>query len=118
MRPSKKLRRLLRVAWLAGLGLLVLGSLLPGSAAPIAWLSRFSDKLLHFLAYAAVAALGVASARNRRAMLRSVLIVFFLSVALDCLQWFVPGRTFEVGDLVANMAGLSCGVLFIVWLAR
>jgi VanZ family protein len=109
LKLSKKLRRRLRAAWLAGLGLLVAGSLLPGSSPAISWLSGVNDKLLHFLAYAFLTLLAVLAANDRRAVLRSVLIMFALGIALDYAQRFIPSRAFELGDILADTLGLLCG---------
>ena len=109
---SKKLRRRLRRAWLAGVAVLVVLSLLPGSSPAVAWASSVNDKLLHFAAYAALALLAVLGADDRRAVVRSVLIMFVLGVALDFAQRFIPGRGFELGDILADNLGLLCGAFF------
>lgn len=109
---------MLHAAWLAGLGLVVVGSLLPGSSPAIAWVGGVSDKLLHFLAYAALAVLAVAGADDRRAVLRAVLIMLVLGVVLDYLQRFVPGRGFELGDILADYVGVLCGASLGMWLAH
>ena len=118
LKPSKTVQRWLRGAWLAGLGLLVVGSLLPGSSPAVSWLSGVSDKLLHFVAYAALAVVAVAGAADRRVALRSVLIMVALGVLLDYLQRFVPGRGFELGDVAADNVGLLCGASLGLWLVR
>ena len=109
---------MLRAAWLVGLGLLVIGSLLPGSSPAIRWLSGVSDKVLHFAAYGVLATLAWVGAENRREALRSVLIMVALGVGLDCLQHFIPGRGFELGDVLADNLGLLCGALCGVRLLR
>jgi len=106
------------VAWLTGLALLVVASLLPGSSPAIRWVGGLNDKLLHFLAYAALAVLAVAGADERRVALRSVLIMVVLGVLLDYLQQFVPGRGFEMGDVAADNLGLLCGASLGAWLVR
>lgn len=109
---------MLRLGWLAGLILLVVASLLPSSSPAISWAGAIYDKLLHFLAYAGLAVLAVAGADERRAALRSVLIMVALGLLLDYLQQFVPGRGFEVGDVAADNLGLLCGASLGAWLVR
>ncbi len=112
MKLSKRLRRRLRLAWLVGVGVLVVGSLLPGSSPAVSWVGGINDKLLHFAAYAALALLAVLAADDRRAVLRSVFIMVVLGVTLDFAQRFIPGRGFELGDILADNLGLLCGAFF------
>jgi VanZ family protein len=37
--------------------------------------------------------------------------MFVLGVLLDAGQHFSPGRSVELGDVIANGAGFGCGVL-------
>jgi VanZ family protein len=37
--------------------------------------------------------------------------MFVLGVLLEAGQHFSPGRVVELGDVIANGAGVSCGVL-------
>lgn len=108
----------MRAAWLAGLAVVVVFSLLPGSSPAVSWLSHVSDKLLHFLVYGALAVLAVASANNRRAALRLVLFMLVLGLVLDLAQRFVPGRGFELGDVAADNLGVLCGAFVALRLLR
>ena len=80
------------------------------------------DGVAHALQYAVLAALllrGLAGARWRgvrvRAAALAVLLAPLYGVTAEAHQWFVPGRTAEVTDLVADAlgaavaAGVICG---------
>ena len=80
------------------------------------------DGVAHALQYAVLAALllrGLAGARWRgvrvRAAALAVLLATLYGVTDEAHQWFVPGRTAEVTDLVADAlgaavaAGVICG---------
>ncbi len=108
----------MRGAWLVGLCVMVVMSLLPGTSAPIVWLSPISDKLLHFVAYAVLAVLAGAGAANRRAAILPMVVMAVLGVALDCAQELVPGRGFQWSDVAADESGVLCGVLAGFWVAR
>jgi VanZ family protein len=104
--------------WLVFVCLVVVGSLLPGSSPPIAFLSRFSDTLLHFLAYIALGLLPVMWSESRREAILTVLSVVALGLALECGQTFVPGRAFQFKDFLADDLGVLSGVLVGVLLVR
>lgn len=75
------------------------------------------DKLVHFVEYALLAALWSWALAPRLAarpvFIASVIISFLYGVADEIHQLFVPGRSFEVGDILANCAGALAGS----WLA-
>jgi hypothetical protein len=101
----------LRGAWVSGCTLVALGSLLPGEAAPVLWLTRYlGDKVLHFSAYAVLALLPVLRESRRWAVL-CVAAVLALGMALEWAQHFVSGRFSEAADLAANSAGIALGAL-------
>jgi VanZ family protein len=94
-------------------GLVVMGSLLPAGSPVVLAAGRLplTDKTMHFLAYLGLAGLPVLGLRKRG--LRVGLAVFGLGCLLEFAQQFSPGRSVDVWDLVANGAGVGCGV----WLA-
>lgn len=84
------------------------------------------DALLHGAGYGVLAALllrGLAAARWDGVTVRTALLAAALATlygATDELhQWFVPGRSAEWSDLVADAAGAAavCGALWL-WRAR
>ena len=118
MRLSGRQRRLAWWLWVAFLCLVVVGSLLPATSPAIAFLSRISDTLLHFLAYIALGLLPVLWAKRRQQAILSVLAVVALGLALEFAQTFVPGRAFELNDFLADDLGVLSGVLLGVLLLR
>jgi VanZ family protein len=69
------------------------------------------DKLQHFGAYLALSILPVIGFRDRRRGLTAGLSMFLLGVLMEAGQHFSPGRSVELGDVIANGIGVSCGAL-------
>ena len=94
------------VFWPAAL-LVVWGSLapLPPLQVPLA-----NDKLLHFIVYFVLAAIGVAAFRARRPALLAALGLIVLGGVLEILQGFV-GRQTSFADQLANTLGVLAGGL-------
>jgi VanZ family protein len=72
---------------------------------------HINDKVMHFCAYLALSLLPVIGFRDRRSGLRAGLSMFVLGILLEAGQYFSPGRAVELGDVIANGAGVSCGAL-------
>ena len=70
-----------------------------------------NDKVMHFCAYFALSFLPVAGFRDRRRGLMAGLSMFLLGILMEAAQHFSPGRAVELGDVVANGVGVSCGTL-------
>jgi len=99
--------------WLAVIGCVVMGSVLPASSPVLAAAGRLhvSDKVLHFGAYLALSALPVIGFRDRKRGILAGLSMFVLGVLMEAAQHFAPGRAAELSDVMANSAGVSCGTL-------
>ncbi len=68
------------------------------------------DKTLHAFGYAVIsftAFLGFLTPRITP--LKISLFYTFLGIALECAQYFIPGRYFEAADMVANFIGVAIG---------
>jgi VanZ family protein len=107
-----RLSNLTRPAWFCGVAIVIVGSILPGSSPAIHQLARlgFSDKLEHFVAYVALATLLPLIEEPRARRFRSALIgLVALGICLEFVQFFVPGRTPEVKDALADAAGVLLG---------
>ena len=72
---------------------------------------RVNDKVQHFCAYLALSLLPVVGFRDRRRGLIAGLSMFLLGILMEAGQHFSPGRAVELGEVIANGAGVSCGVL-------
>jgi VanZ family protein len=94
------------LAWGTALAILV-GSLWP-SMPPVP--GGVSDKLLHYLAYVALA-LVFTAAFSRRHWLAIALGLALFGGAIELLQHWLPGqRAGEWRDLAANLAGIATGL--------
>jgi VanZ family protein len=106
-------RTLLLSLWGVLIGCVVIGSLLPAASPVMVDIGRLdiNDKVMHFGAYLGLSILPVIGFRNRRRGLAAGLSMFLLGVLMEAGQHFSPGRAVELGDIVANGAGVSCGAL-------
>ncbi|MBP7865748.1 MAG: VanZ family protein [Acidobacteria bacterium] len=115
--------RILYALTLAWWGAMLLGTSLPGSAAPKLPLG---DKLVHFTAYAGMGLLAALSLRvQRRAPrlaarpYRATLLAAGAYALLDELhQLMIPRRSFEAWDLLADVLGAAAGILIARVLAE
>jgi VanZ family protein len=109
---SPRQRRRLRILWVAAVIAVIVGSLLPGSSAPMQTLNQLpvSDKVLHFAAYAVLAFLPSLHERWP-AVTAALLGAIALGVLLEFAQRLSPGRTFEVADMAADACGVLCGLV-------
>ncbi len=111
--PNETRRVLMLSLWAVLIVCVVIGSLSPAASPVIAEISRLriNDKVMHFCAYLALSLLPVIGFKDRRRGLRAGLSMFFLGVLMEAGQHFSPGRSVELGDVIANGAGVSCGAL-------
>jgi VanZ family protein len=87
--------------------------------------SAIPDKVMHFAVYALLGALTLrAVAGGRRAgvtwsgLLVSIVVATLYGITDEWHQSFVPGRTPEAMDVVADLAGASSGALAGIFAAR
>ena len=106
-------RTVLMVFWAVLICCVVIGSLLPAASPVMVAIGRLhiNDKVQHFCAYLALSSLPVIGFRDRRRGIVAGLTMFVLGVLLEGGQHFSPGRAVELGDVIANGAGVSCGAL-------
>ena len=99
--------------WAVLLCCVIIGSLLPASSSFLAAAGRLhiSDKVQHFSAYLVLSFLPIIGFRDRGAGILAGLSMFVLGALLEAGQHFSPGRSVEFGDVLANCAGVGCGVL-------
>ena len=110
------MRILLRVAWALLVVLVVIGSLLPAASAPMRTIAalHINDKVQHTLAYLSLAFLPALHERRRR-LAHITLGLVALGVLIEFLQLWSPGRSFEVGDMLADAAGVIVGASIGLW---
>ncbi len=83
----------------------------PGVAPATGW-----DKLDHLATFAVLALLAVGAFPGRRAAIGLGLLGY--GVAIELIQAWVPGRSAEVGDAVADALGIALGMAVAVLLRR
>jgi hypothetical protein len=106
-------RTLILAFWAVFICCVVIGSLSPGASPVMAAVGRLriNDKVMHFCAYMALSFLPVIGCQDRRTGLIAGLSMFVLGILTEAGQHFSPGRAVELGDVLANGAGVSCGTL-------
>ena len=111
---SRRTRRTLILSlWGVLICCVVVGERLPAASPVMVAIGRLHiwDKLQHFGAYLALSFLPVIGFRDRQRGILAGLSMFILGVLLEAGQHFSPGRSVELGDVLANGAGVSCGAL-------
>ncbi len=108
---SVSARRLVWLAWILWTVCVVVGELLPHDSVPMKLIDLLpvSDKVVHFVAYAGIALCPALALGARDGALFGAAAVA-MGVALEYIQRMV-GRDFEVGDMLANAAGVLTGLL-------
>ena len=124
---SGRTGRFIQAAILCGLVLFVSwGLLTPDPLAvvrrsPFSILTTISDLLMHCGVYFILSAAALALTRNS-SELRVHLVVWLLlithALGTEYLQQFVPRRTCDPLDALANLTGIACGALALRWLCK
>jgi VanZ family protein len=102
---------LLRAAWAVAVVVVVIASLLPSDSKPMQALDQLeiNDKLEHMAAYFALAFLP-AIHEKKRFVVAAAFGAVALGVALEYGQLYLGWRDFEIGDMIADAAGVAVGV--------
>jgi VanZ family protein len=109
-------RRVALALWLAAVAAVVCGSLLPGSA--FRHIPSFNDKLVHFLGYTVLALIPVALLELPVVGMALAAGMIPMGISIEFLQRLVPGRSFEIADMLANSLGVLTGILAATMLRR
>jgi len=103
--------------------LLFIASSIPGTAYPEVSL-QYADKLVHMAIYGALGGLLALAARMTRAWRSGVVWLFAVGVATvyggtdEFHQLFVPNRSADLRDLLADMIGAGIGAAVVLLLTR
>ncbi len=74
--------------------------------------TQHSDKWIHFAVFGLLGWLGSQAWRLKsKARHRLLIGLLFMAVGTECIQHWVPGRSASLGDLLADLAGLTLGLL-------
>ncbi len=68
------------------------------------------DKASHFIAYLLLA-MFVKKVHIRFSYLTCVITCFSYSFVIECIQYYIPNRQFELLDMLANLLGAILGVI-------
>jgi VanZ family protein len=108
--------------WAGAILAVIVGSLSPGDSALIHVVDRLtsniSDKVVHFSAYVILASLPVLSVRSRGRAFGWAASMALLGLVLEIGQAWVPGRTPDVADEIANVLGVAVGILLALPVRR
>ena len=85
------------------LGYLLYGDL---SQQPDVIKNPFGTTINHFIYYAYVSLLGFFLYLENQSFQKLVYGLFILSVILEVLQFIIPNRSFQLGDLIGNILGV------------
>ena len=109
------------------IGILTLGSLLPGETLNYRPLEgRYPlDKIIHVLMYFVMMisisfAIKANEIYNKNYIILSGILLFVYSIVLEGIQeWLIPGRSFELMDIIANFIGTLLGyITFLVMIKK
>jgi VanZ family protein len=115
----RRLSLLMALTWMAALFYLSHQSRLPAPS-----LFSGQDKVIHALAYGGLAVMLLAAQPLRAGRYSwqqigaSVVIASLYGASDELHQSFVPGRSPEIGDWVADTLGALIAVLLVAWLVR
>lgn len=102
-------RRAIVVAfWIAVAAVGVLAAI-PGESLPLR-LFNIWDKAQHASAFAVMSTLGILGYRTQ--WLRVVFGLLIFGILIELMQSFIPWRSCEVLDVVADAVGVGMGILF------
>jgi VanZ family protein len=77
---------------------------------PGAAVGDFNDLLMHFSGYV-VAGISIGFAFGKRSALWRFALLLAFSTGIECIQYTLPWRSFDVRDIAANTAGILLGLL-------
>lgn len=115
------MRKFLAISWLIALALAMLT---PGTELPEVDLFNFQDKVIHLLTFAVQgylwSGIGIQKdqvfLKNPKIQRNFFLFGILIGVFLESLQQFIPNRSFEFMDMMANALGASLGLVgYLKW---
>ncbi|MEK0084237.1 VanZ family protein [Benzoatithermus flavus] len=106
-------RMVLFSLWCLGWAIVLVESLEPMTGTPFG----LSDKLLHFMGYAVMTAAVASFAHERRGILCWTLFAILMGGLVEVAQDFVPTRSMDIYDFLADSAGAAVGATAaLLWL--
>lgn len=74
----------------------------------------FLDKIIHFFMYfflSFITAKTLYFKNKKRAFCYGFFYAFLLGILLEITQYFIPYRSFELGDILSNLLGSAAGAI-------
>lgn len=106
--PFSKWSRITFFFWCISICIVTYLSLIPHVEFPVDFWN--ADKAYHCAAYAWLAALSMMSFTNRRFAVSVALSMILLGMILEIAQYYIPGRSFSLLDITANILGVILGI--------
>lgn len=73
-----------------------------------------SDKLWHVLAFGFLGLTSALTCRNGRRLLTVILGLVVFGLGIELAQFIMPDRSADLGDIIANLLGISSGLALAV----
>jgi VanZ family protein len=99
---------LISIIWAVSVCSVIFLSLVPKVEFPVEFWN--ADKLYHFIAYCWLSILPIVGYSDRKFALKASLSMILLGILLETAQFYIPGRTFSVADIIMNTFGVIVGV--------
>ncbi len=93
--------------WLSIVAILLI-SLKPGASSQL-FLSL--DKIAHFISFFWVTSLLLFAYKLTRPYFTSILILAAFGIGIEVIQYYIPGRVFNLFDFVADLLGIVAGII-------
>ncbi|NRA11662.1 MAG: VanZ family protein [Crocinitomicaceae bacterium] len=89
------------------------------SLTPTTSVSVGSDKLGHLIAYGALMInVGLVTLPKMKHFRNGIIFAISYGMLMEIGQYFVPGRTFSMYDMVANISGVGVGIIISLLLGK
>ncbi len=103
----KNTRNDLIALWLLMIGSALLIALTPSQI----HLIHGYDKVAHFVAFAALMIMPAMSIKCLKTLIIFSMFLIFIGIFVECVQFFIPERDASLQDIVANILGVSFGLI-------
>lgn len=104
-----------RFFFLVGISLVVLFSVASEADMPQA---LGGDKLWHVLAFGFLGLMSAFACPNGRRLAIIVVGLVVFGLGIELTQFIMPGRSADLGDIIANLLGISSGLVLAVFAYR
>ncbi|MDA7564730.1 VanZ family protein [Pelagibacteraceae bacterium] len=71
------------------------------------------DKISHFISYLGLSILGVLSLDFKKKGMVIIIFLTLFSIIMEVVHLYIPNRYYENLDLVMNILGTYCGLVFL-----